>query len=206
MAVINSVNLASVLGISNATVHAWVASRKIVPIKKDERYYYFDTEKLAIPEIAAMEHTDWDCEAETRPIRAYSSIELFAGAGGLALGLQTAGFSPVLLSEIDHDACETLRLNCKGTNIVEGDVRNIDFSPYKERVDFLSGGFPCQAFSYAGKQRGFEDARGTLCFELARAIGEIRPKVFLAENVKGLVSHDKGRTFKTISRIIADLG
>lgn len=206
MAVINSVNLASVLGISNATVHAWVASRKIVPVKKDERYYYFDTEKLAIPEIAAMEHTDWDCEAETRPFRAYSSIELFAGAGGLALGLQTAGFSPVLLSEIDHDACETLRLNCKGTNIVEGDVHDIDFSPYKNRVDFLSGGFPCQAFSYAGKQRGFEDVRGTLFFELARAIGEIRPKVFLAENVKGLVSHDKGRTFKTISRIIADLG
>ena len=206
MAEINSVNLASVLGTSNATVSAWVASKKIVPTRKDEKYYYFDTESLEIPEIQSMEHSDWEKESRTKPVRKYKSIELFAGAGGLALGLQSAGFSPVLMNEFDHDACETLRLNCKGVNVIEDDVHNIDFTPYCGQIDFLSGGFPCQAFSYAGKQRGFEDTRGTLFFELARAIKETQPKVFLAENVKGLVSHDGGRTFKTISQVIADLG
>lgn len=85
-------------------------------------------------------------------------------------------------------------------------MRNVDFTPLRGKVDFLSGGFPCQAFSYAGKQGGFNDTRGTLFFELARAVKEIRPKVFMGENVKGLTSHDNGRTFSTIQNTIAELG
>ena len=85
-------------------------------------------------------------------------------------------------------------------------MRHIDFTPLKGKVDFLSGGFPCQAFSYAGKGAGFDDTRGTLFFELARAVKEIQPKVFLGENVKGLVSHENGRTFETIRNAIAELG
>lgn len=90
--------------------------------------------------------------------------------------------------------------------MIEGDVRHIDFTPLRGKVDFLSGGFPCQAFSYAGKQAGFNDTRGTLFFELARAVKEIRPLVFMGENVKGLISHDEGRTFDTIRNTIKELG
>ncbi|MCX7066539.1 MAG: DNA (cytosine-5-)-methyltransferase [Methylococcales bacterium] len=136
----------------------------------------------------------------------FSSIELFAGAGGLALGLEKAGFNALLLNEIDKQACATLRHNRPQWNIIEGSIEHIDFTPYRHKIDFISGGFPCQSFSYAGNQRGFDDVRGTLFFEFARAIREIQPKVFLAENVRGLLSHDSGRTLATIEKVIADLG
>lgn len=203
---INSTNLASVLGVSNATVNAWVARGRITPIKKDKSYLYFNTEVLPFPELKAMNKSAWEMEEKIRPVRQFNSIELFAGAGGLALGLHEAGFNQILMNEFDHDACETLRRNFKKCEVVEGDVHNVDFKPYRGKIDFLSGGFPCQAFSYAGNQRGFEDARGTLFFELARAIKETQPKVFLGENVKGLLSHDGGKTFEVISRIIDELG
>jgi DNA (cytosine-5)-methyltransferase 1 len=136
----------------------------------------------------------------------FRSIELFAGAGGLALGLEHAGFNAVLLNEIDKQACATLRHNRPDWNVVEGSIERIDFTPYRGEVDFVSGGFPCQAFSYAGQKRGFDDVRGTLFFEFARAIKEIQPRVFLAENVRGLLNHDEGRTLATIKAVIADLG
>lgn len=203
---INSTNLASVLGVSNATVGAWIETGKILPEKKDSTYSYFDSKKLPFPELKMMNESAWEKEEKIVPIRKYNSIELFAGAGGLALGLHEAGFNQILMNEFDHDAAETLRRNFKDSNVVEGDVHNLDFSPYKGKIDFLSGGFPCQAFSYAGNQHGFDDARGTLFFELARAIKETQPKVFLGENVKGLLSHDDGRTFKVISEVIDELG
>ncbi len=136
----------------------------------------------------------------------FRSIELFAGAGGLALGLEKAGFNAVLLNEIDKQACATLRHNRPQWNVIEGGIEHIDFTPYHGKVDFVSGGFPCQAFSHAGNQRGFDDVRGTLFFEFARAIKEIQPSVFLAENVRGLLNHDGGRTLATIKAVIADLG
>lgn len=136
----------------------------------------------------------------------FRSIELFAGAGGLALGLEHAGFDTVLLNEIDKQACATLRHNRPYWNVVEGSIKDLDFMPYRGNVDFVSGGFPCQAFSYAGQKRGFDDVRGTLFFEFARAIKEIQPRVFLAENVRGLLNHDEGRTLATIKAVIADLG
>ena len=203
---INSVNLASVLGVSNSTVDYWVAEGKINPVKSDNSYSYFDVESLDFANIKAMNNSTWEIEQNIKPTREYKSIELFAGAGGLALGLERAGFSHVMLNEIDKDACQTLRNNFKNVEVQEEDIHNIDFSQYKGKIDFLSGGFPCQAFSYAGKQMGFEDTRGTLFFELARAIKEIQPKVFLCENVKGLMSHDGGKTFKTIANVIKDLG
>ena len=82
----------------------------------------------------------------------------------------------------------------------------MDFTPLCGKVDFLSGGFPCQAFSYAGKKGGLNDTRGTLFFELARAVREIQPKVFMGENVKGLLSHDDGKTLAIIRNAIAELG
>ena len=205
-AVISSVNLASVLGVSNATVHSWVACGRIKPISFDKNYQYFNFETLDFPDTKSMAHSNWNKEHAIKPLHDYKSIELFAGAGGLALGLENAGFNHIALNEFDKDACETLRRNFKNAEIIESDVHNVDFSKYKGIVDFVSGGFPCQAFSYAGNQRGFEDARGTLFFELARAVKEIQPKVFLGENVKGLCSHDDGRTFETISKVIDELG
>lgn len=136
----------------------------------------------------------------------FRSIELFAGAGGLALGLEKAGFDAVLLNEIDKNACATLCRNRPNWQVAEDDIKNIDFTKYLGEIDFISGGFPCQAFSYAGSKRGFEDVRGTLFFEFARAIKQIQPKVFLGENVRGLLNHDNGRTLATIKAVIADLG
>lgn len=141
-----------------------------------------------------------------KPLSDYKSIELFAGAGGLAIGLEKAGFHSVLLNEWDKFACATLRKNRPEWNVVEGDVCDINFSEYKGEIDLLSGGFPCQAFSYAGKGEGFNDIRGTMFFQFARAIQEIQPKVILGENVKGLLSHDRGRTITTIKKTITELG
>ena len=135
-----------------------------------------------------------------------SRATLFAGAGGLALGMHLAGFRHVLLNEMDAMACQTLRRNHPEWNVLEGDIHQVDFTPLRGHVDFLSGGFPCQAFSYAGKKGGLEDARGTLFFELARAVREIQPKVFMGENVKGLLSHDDGKTLDVIRNAIAELG
>jgi len=135
-----------------------------------------------------------------------TTVELFAGAGGMAIGFEQAGFEHLLLNEFDSDACKTLRKNRPNWNVVEGDVSNLDFTYLAGKVDVLAGGFPCQAFSYAGKRLGFGDPRGTLFMEYARAVAEIRPKVALAENVRGLVNHDGGRTLATIQKTMADLG
>lgn len=153
-----------------------------------------------------MLHSNWDSELNTKPLREFTSVELFAGGGGLALGMHLAGFKHLLLNEFDKYACESLRVNMPDWNIKEGDIHDIDFSSYRGKVDLLTGGFPCQAFSYAGKRLGFEETRGTLFFELARAVKEIQPKVFMCENVKGLLEHDKGRTLDTIKNVIAELG
>lgn len=200
-------NFADLLGVSRATVNKWIQSGKYPAHTNNDGVQYFVLSEIeAVPEIKAMLSTNWDEELETKPRRTFTSVELFAGAGGLALGMELAGFHHVLLNEFDHSACETLRKNRPEWNVIEGDVHEIDFTPYRDSVDFLSGGFPCQAFSFAGKRLGFEETRGTLFFELARAVKEIRPKVFLGENVKGLFEHDGGRTLETIKNVIAELG
>lgn len=135
-----------------------------------------------------------------------TNIELFAGAGGLALGLEQAGIEGVAFVEFNHKACDTLRRNRPGWNVIEGDVHGVDFTPYRGKVDLVSGGAPCQAFSYAGKRRGFGDVRGTLFAEFARCVSETVPKMFLFENVKGMLSHDGGRTFQTILHTFESLG
>ena len=134
------------------------------------------------------------------------NVELFAGAGGLSVGLEKAKIDSVAFVEFDHDCCETLRTNRPEWNVIEDDIHNVDFKAYNGWVDLVTGGFPCQAFSYAGKKLGFGDTRGTLFAEFARCVEEIQPKMFLAENVRGLVSHDHGRTLKTILNVFESLG
>ena len=85
-------------------------------------------------------------------------LELFAGAGGLALGLEKAGLSCVMLNELDKWACKTLRFNRPEWNVVEGDVSQQSFKRYKDKMDIVTGGFPCQAFSYAGKKAAIGEA------------------------------------------------
>lgn len=199
--------LADIVSVSKSTLLKWENNGKINPINCEitgKKKYIVD-QLTEFKEIRDMIGSNWDVDINTKPIRPFSSIELFAGAGGLAIGLEKAGFEAIALNELDKHACNTLRENRPGWNIIEGDIRNVDFTPF-HGVDFISGGFPCQAFSYAGKQLGFEDTRGTLFFEYARAIKECQPKVFLAENVRGLLEHDEGRTIEVIKSVIADLG
>jgi len=195
------------MGVSKRTLNVWKENGKYT-VHKDTsgRQYLYVSDLMKVPEVKEMVLTNWDEEMKTVAIRPYTSIELFAGAGGLALGLSKAGFQHIMLNEINHDACATLLRNRPNWNVVEGDVHNIDFRNYRDTVDLLSGGFPCQAFSYAGNKGGFKDTRGTLFFELARAVQELRPKVFLCENVRGLLTHDDGKTLNVIKNTIKELG
>ncbi|MGB3238087.1 MAG: DNA (cytosine-5-)-methyltransferase [Geitlerinemataceae cyanobacterium] len=136
----------------------------------------------------------------------FSAIELFAGCGGMALGLENAGLQTKLLAEIDRDCVNTLQLNRPHWNVIHDDVAKIDFTPYRDTVDIVAGGFPCQSFSYAGYGKGFEDTRGTLFFEFARCLAEVQPKVAVAENVRGLISHQKGKTLSVILKTLDNLG
>jgi DNA (cytosine-5)-methyltransferase 1 len=140
-------------------------------------------------------------------------IELFAGAGGLALGLEKAGFEAIGLVEWDKDASNTLEANRPHWNVISDDIANIScldleeyFSIKKGELDLLSGGAPCQSFSYAGKRLGLEDARGTLFYHYAIFLEKLKPKMFLFENVRGLLTHDNGRTYETIKNIFHSKG
>ncbi|KJO98833.1 DNA (cytosine-5-)-methyltransferase [Enterobacter hormaechei] len=199
--------VADILGVSKETLRRWDTAGKLVSQRNDENNYrFYRKDQLKHFEQAQfLFKSQWSDESKTCN-NIYTVLELFAGAGGMALGLEKAGLKSVLLNEIDSHACKTLRKNRPEWNVVEGDVNKVDFTPYRNTVDVLAGGFPCQAFSYAGKKLGFEDTRGTLFFEFARAVKEINPKVLLAENVRGLLNHDDGRTLETIKNIITDLG
>ena len=143
----------------------------------------------------------------------YTSIELFAGAGGLALGVEKAGFNTLGLIEFDKDAADTLKKNRPNWNVINDDIANIScldlekyFSIKKGELDLLSGGAPCQAFSYAGKRLGLEDARGTLFYHYALFLEKLQPKMFLFENVRGLLTHDHGKTYSTMLDIFTRAG
>ena len=140
------------------------------------------------------------------PAGKYNVLELFAGAGGLAIGLEQAGLKCIALNEIDHWAAETLRVNRPHWNVLEGDIRNMSFINLAGKVDVITGGFPCQAFSYAGKKLGLQDARGTLFYEFARAVQETSPSICIGENVRGLLNHDGGRTLKGMISILDEIG
>jgi len=140
------------------------------------------------------------------PDKDYKVLELFAGAGGLALGMEKAGLKCVALNEIDKWACQTLRDNRPEWDVLEGDIIKFSFKKYLDKVDLVTGGFPCQAFSYAGKKLGLEDARGTLFYEFARAVKEVMPPICIGENVKGLKSHEGGKTLEGMISILDEIG
>ena len=138
-------------------------------------------------------------------------LDLFAGIGGFRMGLESLGHECVGFCEIDKFA----RKSYKAIYDTEGEIElhditqvsNEEWRKFRGTVDIICGGFPCQAFSIAGKRKGFlDETRGTLFFEIARAAKEIKPPLLFLENVKGLLSHDQGRTFRTILSTLDELG
>ena len=143
----------------------------------------------------------------------FKSIDLFAGIGGIRLGFDNAfkdDIETVFISEWDKAAQQTYKANFNDNLEIAGDITQIDEKDIPE-FDICLAGFPCQAFSLAGKRKGFEDdykgmSRGTLFFDVARICEYHKPKVIFCENVKGLTIHDKGRTFKVIQGTLEELG
>lgn len=231
----NQVELAAKMGITKNQLSV-ILSDKFVPIKSNVEKLC-DILEIGFDEIMSVEETnnnqiqfiDLDNDEVTlykdeiqdeqyvditnvKANRQYTAVELFAGAGGLALGLEEAGFIDVGLVEWDKYACNTLSANRPEWNVIQGDVVEIaekgirNYIDNSIEVDLLSGGYPCQAFSYAGKKHGLEDVRGTMFYYYAKILEELMPKVFLAENVRGLVSHDDGKTLKTMIEVFTDIG
>lgn len=198
---------AEILGKSKETLRRWDRDGKLPasrePISEYRVYKKADINSLLKPLFDNVEN---DTDNSETPLKEYKVLELFAGAGGLAIGLENAGIKCVALNEIDKWACQTLRDNRPQWNILEGDIKVFNFEKYKDEVDVVTGGFPCQAFSYAGKQLGFEDARGTLFYEFARVVKEVNPPICIGENVRGLLSHDKGKTLAGMISILDEIG
>ena len=121
--IISASNFADIMGVSKATLQKWETNGAFVPsIDPAGRKFFYVEKLLGVPEISDMVQSSWEEEMQVNPLRSYTSIELFAGAGGLALGLEKAGFSHILLNEIDHDACVTLQYNRPEWRVVEQDV------------------------------------------------------------------------------------
>lgn len=138
----------------------------------------------------------------------YRAIDLFAGIGGIRLGFEQAfqdNIETVFVSEWDEKATETYKANFGDEIEINGDITKIKEDDIPEH-DILLAGFPCQAFSMAGQRKGFNDTRGTLFFDVARIIKYHKPKVVFCENVKNLLNHDRGRTFKVIKNVLEELG
>ena len=137
-------------------------------------------------------------------------LDLFAGIGGFRLALEQAGHKCIGFCEIDKFARQTYKANFNTEGEVEWhDITKVTDEQAGElrgKVDLITGGFPCQAFSMAGKRRGFDDTRGTLFFEIARIARILRPRYLLLENVKGLLNHARGDTFFTILNTLGELG
>jgi DNA (cytosine-5)-methyltransferase 1 len=195
-----------ILDVSIDTIRRWEKKGLIKAHRNEFGHRLFQISEL---ERFKSKLTGQGCNAEFKILKSninsgFKVVELFAGAGGLALGLHNAGLNCELLVEIDKNPVATLRNNKPLWNVIGDDIANVSFKEIQ--ADVVAGGFPCQAFSYAGKRLGFEDIRGTLFFEYARAIKEIQPKVILGENVRGLEKHDGGRTLDTMLQVLDDLG
>lgn len=193
------------LGISADTVRRWDKRGLIKSHRSEGNHRLFNLEEVSRVSLQLQGKSVNQHRVLKTEKNGFTCIDLFAGAGGTALGLENAGFTHVLLNEWDKAACSTLRSNRPQWNIVEGDVSSINFNDFKGQVDLLEGGFPCQAFSYAGKKLGFEDTRGTLFYEFARALKETGAKVAVGENVKGLLTHDNGRTLQTMLEVLRSI-
>lgn len=196
------------LDVSPDTIRRWEKKGLVKGIRSPQNYRLFSLEELQrVYNKTKGIHSgnNFRILKDQKKTKA-TSIELFAGAGGTALGFENAGFEHVLLNEFDKNCVATLKKNKPEWNVVFGDVASIDFTGWKGKVDVVQGGFPCQAFSYAGKKMGFEDTRGTLFYQFARCVKEVQPKIAMGENVRGLSNHDGGKTLEVMIKVLEDLG
>jgi len=194
------------VGVSSDTIRRWDRLGIIKSKRSNKNYRLFSIKGL---EIVKSKKNGNSGKYGYRILKekkksTYKTIELFTGAGGTALGLENAGLTNTMVVEINKDAVATLKRNRPKWNIIHDDIKNISFKGLE--ADIIEGGFPCQAFSYAGKGKGFEDTRGTLFFEFARVIKEIKPLIAIGENVRGLVRHDSGKTLETMVNVLKELG
>lgn len=199
-------NAAIQIGVSSDTIRRWDKKGLIKVQRSEFNYRVFNIDeikKLHNKIIGNSSVNNYKILKSDKKIK-YTTIELFAGAGGTAIGFENAGLRHVLLNEWDRSAVETLKLNRPKWNVIGGNVADVDFKGIK--ADIVQGGFPCQAFSYAGKKMGFEDTRGTMFFEFARCVKQVRPKIAVGENVRGLLRHDNGKTLESMVKIMESLG
>ena len=207
MACLTAHDASKLLGISTDTIRRWEKKGLIKATRDTHNYRVFDTDEIKrLQAKLSGGHVNNYKILKAKTRSRFKCIELFAGAGGTALGMENAGLRHVLLNEFDKNAAQTLRQNFKNANVIEGDVHKLNFESYRDKIDIVQAGFPCQAFSYAGNRKGFEEARGTLFFEFARCVKETRPKIAVGENVRGLLNHDNGKTLKTMIRVFDELG
>lgn len=150
---------------------------------------------------------DYSARPVNKKSKKYTTIDLFAGVGGIRLGFEKAGFETVFANDFEPKCANTYDLNFSDTPLTVGDITQISTEDVPD-CDIVLGGFPCQAFSIAGYRKGFKDekGRGNLFFDVARIIEAKQPKAFLLENVKNLYTHDHGNTFKIIRQTLEDLG
>ena len=199
--------VSEILGKSKETLRRWDREGKFSAVREPiSQYRIYKKEQInTLLEQLSIDYED-TVDNSVIPIQDFKVLELFAGAGGLAVGMEKSGIKCVALNEIDKWACQTLRKNRPNWNVLEGDIKSFDFTEYNNKVDIVTGGFPCQAFSYAGKKLGLQDARGTLFYEFARAVKEVNPLICIGENVKGLLSHEKGKTIEGMISILNEIG
>lgn len=204
---ISLADASAIIGKSKETLRRWDREGKFPAGREPiSNYRVYSPEQLSLFVDREVGSTTQEFSNYVEPQNQYSVLELFAGAGGLAVGLESAGLKCVGLNEIDRFACQTLRKNRPHWNVLEGDIREVDFSDFENNVDVVTGGFPCQAFSYAGKKLGLADARGTLFYEFARTVQKVKPIICVGENVRGLLSHDNGRTLQGMVSILDEIG
>ena len=196
------------IGKSKETLRRWDREGKLSAVREPISNYrvYRKAEVQTLFSDFICQDTNESVSNFVEPEKEYKVLELFAGAGGLAIGMEKAGLKCIALNEIDKWACQTLRKNRPTWKVLEGDIKEFGFSEYYNKVDVVTGGFPCQAFSYAGKKLGLADARGTLFYEFARVVKEVNPPICIGENVRGLLSHDNGKTLKGMISILDEIG
>lgn len=199
------------LNVSADTIRRWnkLGLIKATRDKNNKRIFNLgEIRRLQSKLNGENDHTFYQILKSDKTYKDATCIDLFAGAGGTALGFSNAGLNHVFMNEFDKDAVQVLKKNSDkqglGWNVDERDVHEVKF--FRGQADVIQAGFPCQAFSYAGKSKGFSDTRGTLFYEFARAIKEVRPKIAIGENVRGLEKHDDGRTLKTMISVLDELG
>jgi len=198
---------AKTLGISLETIRRWEKKSLIRSHRDKNNHRLFELKEIKrVLEKSSSINSENFKVLKSSKKNGLKVIELFSGCGGMALGLENAGFHTEVLVEIDRDAAQTLKSNRPKWDVRCEDVTKVDFSKYEGSVDVVAGGFPCQAFSYAGKGLGFGDPRGTLFYEFLRCINEVRPKIALGENVRGLVKHDGGKTLKSMVHLLEKAG